>query len=277
MSGLDACVLCPRLCRDACPVATGSAREAAVPTWIATVLREWEARRLPASVAREAVTLCTDCGACRDACHLDRPLPELLRRARAELLEAPATEPLGPITGAGDLVAIEADERPLAALLATRLGRPVRRWETADRLGVAAVEHPVFVHRARAIREALGPLQAVVADGGVATALAAAGVAFRWVHDLVPGLRGADVVGSCACGGARPLACCGGAGPLSRYHPDDAARVARMFVERGGTGVLADARCRGHLKAAGLEARDLLDVLGEVELSGRPAAIFECE
>lgn len=263
MSGLDTCVLCPRLCRNACPVATGSAREAAVPTWIATVLREWEAGRLPASVAREAATLCTDCGGCRDACHLDRPLPELLRRARAALLEAPAMEPLRPITGAGELVAVEADDRPLAALLAARLGRPVRRWCTGDRLGVAAIEHASFAQRGAAIREALGPLHAVVADGGVAAALSAAGASFRWVYELVPGLRTDDTVGSCACGGERPLACCGGAGPLARHHPADAARVAERFVERGGGGVLADARCRGHLRAAGLAARDLVDRLGE--------------
>jgi hypothetical protein len=262
VSDLDTCVLCPRLCRDACPVATGSAREAAVPTWIATTLREWEAGRLPAAIAREAATLCTDCGACRAACHLDRPLPERLRRARAELCEAPAIEPLRPIEGTGARVAVEADERPLAAVLSRRIGAPVRRWPTGDRLGVAAVEHATFAHRGAAIREALGGLEVVVADGGVARALGAAGVPFVWVHDLVPGLRAADTVGSCACGGERPLACCGGAGPLARHHPDDAARVARMFVERGGGGVLADARCRSHLRAAGLEVYDLVDHLG---------------
>lgn len=264
MSGLDTCVLCPRLCRHACPVATGSAREAAVPTWIATVLREVEAGRRPSADALAAATLCTACGACHDACHLGRPLPDLLRDARARMEPVPGIEPLGPIEGTGTLVAVETDERPLAALLARRLERPVRRWRTGDRLGVAAIEHPsAFDARAAALRSAVGDLEVVTADGGVARALEASGVGYRWLSDLVPELRSRGATGSCADGGRRPLACCGGAGPLARHHPEDAARVARTFALRGEIAWLADARCRGHLRAAGVDVRDLVDALVE--------------
>ena len=58
-------------------------------------------------------------------------------------------------------------------------------------------------------------------------------------------------VGSCANDGLRPLACCGAAGPLRRAHPEDAARVAVMFAERADPGLIGDARCAEHLRAAG--------------------------
>lgn len=257
MTRFDTCSLCPRLCRDACPVATGSAREATVPAWIGATLREWELGRLPDAAALEAATACVDCGGCRDNCHLHVPLPEYLRTVRARLDVLPPPAPLAPIEGTGAWIAVETDERPLAALLASRLAGGVRRWPTVDRLGVAALESPSWVRHAPLLRAAVGASPVVVADGGAAQALAAAGVEVTWAHVAVG--ESEVRVGSCAAGGERPLRCCGAAGPLLRHHPDDALRVARRFAERGEVARVVDARCRSHLRAAGIEASDWVD------------------
>lgn len=257
--GFATCALCPRLCRHACPVVTGSGREASVPAVIAAVLFEWERGTLPEAVARDAVTLCADCGACQDACHLHVPLPERMRAARARLLTA-EFPPLQPIEGAGDWVAVEVDDRPLAAALAAELRVPVRRWPAPERLGLVAIEASAFAGRAAALRKAVGSLQVVVADGGIAQVLGAADIGYSWLHELVPSL--AEGTGSCRTGGDRPLACCGGAGPIAHHHPDDAARVGRAWVARSGGGALLDSRCRNHLRAiASSEASDPVDAL----------------
>lgn len=264
MSDWDTCALCPRLCRTSCPVATGSAREAAVPALIAAMALDHERGRLPVEQAIEAITLCTDCGACQDRCHIDRPLPELLRVARGRLTDEPPIEPLRPLEGEGSVIAVEADDRPLAAALATHLGAPVRRWATGDRLGVAAVEHPGFARHAARLRERVGDAEVVVADGGVHHALSAAGVAVAWLHERVLGLPTGD--GSCRAGGDRPIACCGAAGPLIRHHPEDAERVGRTWLARADEWRVTDARCRAHLRrCGGAEVTDPLDALLEMQ------------
>ena len=253
------CALCPRLCRTSCPVATGAAREAAVPSFLAIVLGEWEQGRVDDATALEAATLCTDCGACQDRCHIDRPLPHLLRTARAQLVAPPRMDPLEAIEGDADLVAVEADERPLARALEVSLGRPVARWPTADRLGVAAIEHPVWQRRIEHLREAAGSREIVVVDGGVAQALASAAIGFRWLHELDRSLTVGS--GSCQAGGDRPLACCGAAGPLASHHPEDAKRVGSVWLARADDWRVADGRCRSHLRQCGAEATDPLDEL----------------
>ena len=260
MSAVETCALCPRLCRWACPVAVGSAREAAVPTFLATAIVEHAAGRMSASRAAAAVALCTDCGACGSACHIHQPLPALLRDARAALLRPAPIEPLRPIEGVGARVAVETDERPWADALAAALGEPVRRWFTADALGVGAIDHAMFEERASQLRVVLADLEVVVAHGGVARALRRAGVPFSWLHEVLPALAG-DACGSCeAPGGARPLACCGAAGPLLAHHPADAARVAEAWLARRA-GPVADARCRAHFESVGQPAEDAVDRL----------------
>lgn len=264
MSELSTCALCPRLCRPTCPVAVGSHREAAVPAMIAAALVRWERGQLSPEVAAQAATLCVDCGGCEAWCHLERPLPRLLREARAQLLPEPLVEPLRPVQGEGRVAAVEADGRPLASALSTWLGEPVRRWFTADQLGVAAVEHAVWPARADALRERARQVdQVVVCDGGVASALQSAGVAFTWLHELVPDV--ADGCGSCRTGGEDlPLRCCGAANPLHLHHPEDARRVGKAWLARAETQQVLDARCRAHLLACGgLEVSDALDRLLE--------------
>jgi ferredoxin len=261
MADLGTCALCPRLCRPACPVAMGSAREASVPSVIASALRAWSRGELPAEVAREAATLCVDCGACTDHCYLHQPLPEAIRAARSELGVVVVPEALGAVEGEGGWCAISADARDLAGALAAALGAPVRSLRTGDRLGALAVDGPAFAPHAARLRGALAELRVVTADGGVATALEAAGVAFSWLHEVVPDLG--DAVGSCRCGagGATPLACCGAAGPLREHHPDDAERVGRAFLARMQGRAVRDARCGEHLRRVDARVEDDVDRL----------------
>lgn len=261
----DTCSLCPRLCRHACPVASGSAREASVPTQIASVMRDYSLDRAPRALALAAATLCTDCGACQEACHLHVPLPAHLRAARQSLVAESALAPLEPVEGDALLTAVEADDRPLAALLAGRLGQPVSRWPTADQLGWRGIEGGGSAWEAHAgsIRGAAGSRRLAIVDGGVAVALRTAGVSFVWAWELLggdaSGSSPSGTVGSCAAGGERPAACCGGAGPLPQHHPEDAARLARRFWESASHSCLLDARCRGHIRRAGADASDWLD------------------
>jgi len=243
-------------------VATGSAREAAVPTLIATVLRAYENGRVSRAQAVEASTLCTDCGACQNICHIDQPLPTFLRSFRGETLASPVVEPLRPIEGAGVRVAIESDERPFADTLGRHLGEPVRRWPTADRLGVALVEHPGWARQASELRRQASTHPLVVVDGGVAEALTEASVSFEWLHQVVRGLPTGDP--SCRQHGAGPLSCCGAAGPLIANHPDDARRVGQLWLERADEWKVGDARCRAHLRACGGDPTDPLDALMEI-------------
>lgn len=259
MSGAwSTCALCPRLCRSACPVSTGSGREASVPAVIAGVMLEVERGGLDPSVAAEALTLCTDCGACQEHCHLHRPLPAAMREARARLLPRPAVEPLGPIEGTGAIVAVCSDERDLAGALSAELGEPVRTWRTRDHLGVDALHHG-DESRSQRIRASVGALRVVVISGGVAEVLTAAGVGFSWLHEVVRDLPWGE--GSCRLGGRRPLACCGGAGPLRHHHPEDAQRVGALWLQRSDEWVVRDARCRAHLTGCGGTVTDALDAL----------------
>jgi hypothetical protein len=253
VSRLDTCRLCPRLCRDACPV-SAAASEVGTPTFLAEILGRHEEGRVDDATARDAVTRCTDCGGCQEHCHLHRPLPTWLREARAALLPRPAVAPVGEVDGPDDAVVwIATDDRePL-------IEGAVARLRTPDRLGVSALEHGgLEVHFAQ-LRVRLAGRTVVVADGGVGAVLRAAGVPFRWLWEVVS--DPAPAQGSCVAGGARGLGCCGGGGPLAAHHPEQAALVARLFAERGGLEV-RDARCRDHLRRCGHEARDTVDRAG---------------
>ncbi len=257
--GWQTCALCPRLCRVVCPVATGSGREASTPTAIAAVMLEVERQGLPRSLAEQALSLCVDCGACEEHCHVEQPFAAMIKEAQLQWFQPPDVQPLGLVAGQAPLVAVESDERPLASLLSEVLKKPVARLKTSDALGEALVGRAGFVERAAQIRERLENREVVVAHGGVAAVLEAAGVAFSWLHEMT-GLSAEQ--GSCRCKQApMGLACCGGAGLLPVHHPSDARRVAEMWTQRGVGGVCVDARCRNHIQSVGLEATDIIDVL----------------
>jgi Fe-S oxidoreductase len=78
------CSLCPRMCRYACPVASGTADETATPTSMMQAWREAQAGRLPWKAAADAVSRCTGCMACSAPCEFDQDLPSMLYEARAE-------------------------------------------------------------------------------------------------------------------------------------------------------------------------------------------------
>ena len=198
---IQGCSLCPRLCRPACPVTVGTAREIATPTLLAAAALLGQRKQWPESRVAHVVTMCTDCGACMEHCHLHAPLPEALRQTRRQVVPEPPMEPLEAIEGEGRRIAIESDEREFAKVLSGRLGEPVRRWRTRDALGVAAIEHPGFEARARAIRAAVGDGDAVVIHGGVAQALTASQISFRWLHELVA--EAPEGLGSCQVGGKK--------------------------------------------------------------------------
>lgn len=255
------CALCPRLCRSACPVATGTGREAATPGVIAAAVFEYRRGGLSREDVIEHLALCTDCGGCQDHCHLHQPLPEAMRELRGELFDRPAVLPIGRIEGASRTVAIESDERPLARALEEVLGEPVARLTTRDRLGVAAIEHPSFTPHLEGLATVLHDRAPVVIDGGVAQVLEAAGVPFRWLRDVVRDLPGGHA--SCRQGGSGPLRCCGGAGPLVHHRPDDARRVGLLWLQRAEDWVVRDACCREHLRSCGGQVTDPLDALLE--------------
>ncbi len=260
--GFALCALCPRLCRPACPVAVGTGREAATPTAIAGVLLDWQRGLVSDEHAAHAAALCTHCGGCQDHCHLHRPLPDLLIEAGRALLTPPAPHALQPVEGSQGPIVVEPDERPLAAALTTLTGLPHRAWKTDDYLGAASVYGPGWSQHCVALGSHAGQAAVIVADGGSARALEAAGVKYRWLADVFD--ADLPLVSSCVCGGEqqRPLQCCGATGPLPQEHPEDAALVARGFARRLTDGaVLADARCRGHLQRAGAPARDLIDLV----------------
>jgi len=257
----DTCMLCPRLCRAACPVATGSGREAAVPTQIAGVLRSWRRGEASADLARQAATLCVDCGACQDLCHLHRPLPELLREARQELCSSTAPEPVRPIEGEADWVAVEFDDRSWASALARRLRRPMARLRTRDGLGEAVLATGAHEGHFRAVAHRLRGLHVVVADGASARVVAHLGLPHSWLHDL---LGQADGVCSCVASGSEaPMACCGARGPLPVHHPDDAQRMAAHWLRREPGRYHHDGRCAAHLSAAGGDVVDAVGMLLE--------------
>lgn len=259
MTEFDTCMLCPRLCRTACPVATGSAREAAVPTQIADVLRAWRQGAVSDELAREAATLCVDCGACQERCHLHRPLPRLIAEARRELVRPRAPQPIRPIEGEAEWVAIEFDDRRWASALARRMKRRIARLPTADGLGAAALGAAEHEPHFRAVAHRLRGLEVVVADGASARVLDHLGLPHTWLHEL---LGWSDGTGSCvAAGAAGPLACCGAAEPLVTHHPGDAARVGRHWLRREPARFHHDGRCAGHLNRAGGDVIDAVDRL----------------
>ncbi len=257
---LDTCRLCPRLCRHACPVATASGREAAVPTLIADVVQGWKEGRVDRDLAVEAVTLCVDCGRCQDACHLHQPLPTLLAEARRTLLGPRDPAPLGEIAGEGELVAVESGGVAWGAALALETGRSVGVWVTSDALGSGCDASPDWADHLNRIVVKLAGRLAVTADGAVARVLERSGTRWAWLGDVVPEIG--VLVPSCAGGSGR---CCGGGEPLRSSHPELAAQLAARWV-RDGSGSVADQRCGSHLRACGYAVEDA--VTGLLSLAG---------
>ncbi|MBX2798732.1 MAG: hypothetical protein KTR31_13710 [Myxococcales bacterium] len=180
---------------------------------------------------------------------------------RAALIPFVEPQPIGEVEGDGEHVVVEVDERPVATWLAASVGRDVRRLVTSDHLGAVQMHHRAFESHRDVLAQRLGrEASVVVTDGRVARVLRSAGIAFRWLHQVVT-LPTDPIVGSCASPGERPMACCGGAEPLRSHHPEDARRVGERFGQRAVTSTYADGACASHLRECGLQVVDVVEVL----------------
>ncbi len=248
---IDTCSVCPRLCRHACPVAEGTAREAAVPATLATVLRRHRDGVIDTALATQAAALCVDCGRCMEACHLHVPLPDALASAWSAFGLVEAWGPVPAIEGSAQLVALETDDRSWAEALARRVGEPVGRWRIPGGVPWTSRGTPSWGRVSQALASVAAGRTVVVPDRASASALAAAGVPVRVLAEQLDEPAWAP---SCAAGGA----CCGGHGPLAAVHPDDAARMAAQYPVEAP---VADVGCAAHLRAHGRDVEDVVDRL----------------
>jgi ferredoxin len=267
---VEHCALCPRLCRHACPVAVATGREAATPTAIATILLRWTRGSAPDALAAAAATLCTDCGACEDACGIDRPVVAQLQAARAAVLPAAHPETLRAVEGGASTVAIECDNRAWGPALAAHLGHGVARLQTTDHLGTASLDSGALTEdHIATLRNSLAGRTAVVACHGCARVVEAAGIETVHLAEMVTTPSDARVHRPCngpQLAGASLQAtvlCCGAGGPLAHHHPDMADDVGHALAAEFGTQpvVSPDARCANHLRKCGAVVADLVDLL----------------
>lgn len=274
ISEYETCAYCPRLCRPVCPVAVGSAREAATPTAMMTGPFLGVLGTLSREEAGAYAALCVSCGACTEHCREHRPVAELLAAARSTLLDPPTPAPLGLVEGAAAWVAVECDGRPWGRALAARLGQPIARFVTTDHLGEPLLDHPeAFAVHARDLRDRLAGRTLVVADLGCARAARVAGLSVKQLAELVPPPEREQVFHPCE--GARlpgqpspdALVCCGARAPLLDHHPEIAAELAQAVAARlgGRPTVVADARCSSALRAAGARTTDPVTALLNAE------------
>lgn len=263
-SDLGTCVYCPRLCRNACPVAVGTGREAATPTAMATQVWLYLEGRGELKQALAASALCVECGECEAACEVDQPLGQLLGAFRRGL--GPQTPPdEARLEGEGAWVAIETDERRWAEALATRLGEPVARLRTGDQLGHEAAAHPAYPAHLARLHGALHGRTAVVSEFRSLAVLEEAGVTTVHLAALL-GWQGQGLVHRPCAGPALPgsaspplaLACCGARGALVTAHPALAADLAleagRRLADEGDppTALCSpDSTCAARLRSVG--------------------------
>jgi len=261
MSGLETCVLCPRLCRPACPIANGTSREAAVPSLIAAAVFASERGTQGAELAKEALALCINCGRCESFCHISHPLPDLLQEARERFGLISRPEPLRFIQGEEEWVAVLCDQRPWARALSEQAGVSVGIWETGDELGYRCIGTSFWLEQKTALLAMTEGRTLIVADGGVARAFRAAGIPFRWLHDVVPFVAVSPL--SCEIEGSQDRSCCGGADPFCNSSAEDVERLGSQAMARvAGVGV-NDGRCARHLVRCGGDVRDAVDRLIE--------------
>ena len=89
------CVVCPRLCRDACPVAVHAARDDLVPSEkMRSAAAVFGASAL--GIWPERLAACTGCGACTSHCLLQVPVASWLALARERGGHEFASEPVDP-------------------------------------------------------------------------------------------------------------------------------------------------------------------------------------
>jgi len=244
------------------------ASEAATPTAMLTAALLLDRTDLEGDIAVQALTLCTECGACEAHCKVDQPVVSLLRQAQARTGALPCTtEALAAVEGGGRVLAIQCDDRVWHEALAARLGESVALLRTTDHLGAHGT--PMWtadsVSRRRLV-EAVGDRAVVSSCGRCQRALEAAQISYQTVQDLIE----IDVEWSADCqsGLGAELdglpACCGGRGPLIDHHPGRSTELARDLAGRLPASVrnFSDCACRAALRAVGMdEVNDPVDWL----------------
>lgn len=86
------CAYCPRLCRHACPVAHGEARETTTPWGLMRLLHFAEKGFVASDDALlETISHCVSCGRCQSFCLHDNPVAEVLAKGRSQLVASGAT------------------------------------------------------------------------------------------------------------------------------------------------------------------------------------------
>ncbi|MBN1946643.1 MAG: (Fe-S)-binding protein [Bradymonadales bacterium] len=81
------CTYCPKLCRFACPVAHGEARETVTPWGLMRLLNLVDGGHLPRQADLiEPLYHCISCGRCQVYCRHDSPVAEILAKGRAALV-----------------------------------------------------------------------------------------------------------------------------------------------------------------------------------------------
>jgi Fe-S oxidoreductase len=88
------CTYCPRLCRFACPVAHGEARETVTPWGLMRLLNLVDQAMVTPDVAvLETLNHCMSCGRCTSNCLHDNPVAEVLAQGRSELIKFGLQQP----------------------------------------------------------------------------------------------------------------------------------------------------------------------------------------
>ncbi len=274
LGAFETCAWCPRLCRHVCPVAVGSAREAAVPSNMALQALLFLRGDGSLALAQQAAALCVGCDSCTEHCDLDRPLGRLLRELGTALSAPPPAEAVRQVEGDGRYVAVLSDDRDWSAALAAVIGEPVARLRSGDQLGARHLDHPLAgPDHAAALQSALGDRIAVVTDHRSLRAATRAGLRAVHLVELVRVEAGGPVHHPCQgprlAGDPAPdaLRCCGACADLGSTHPSIARDLAvdqarRLARHAGGVPVRSpDSVCAGALSAAGLEVIDPIDAL----------------
>lgn len=254
-SDASTCAWCPRLCRHVCPVAVGTAGEAATPTAMRTLTLLADRGDLTRAEALPGTDLCVGCGACTAFCALHVDVSGALRVWRGADAGAPPPEPLRALDGDGEEVYVVVDGRSEAYdTYARHTARPVARLHTGDALGHAAWRHG-DTEVLRRLAAHLAGRRAVTDDGEVAEVLRAAGVPVRRLRAPEAAVRFVTCFDGPSLDAPDQLACCGRRESFAARQPRAAADIARENVRRldGRRAACADGGCAAWLRDHGAD------------------------
>ena len=139
----EQCVFCPKLCRHACPVALVSGKESGTPTAMMTAYWAQKKGLLTKEQALSSIDMCTQCGACSQACKYNQPVPDLLFFAAQKLKTTKPVPSLPSIQGEGELLALAPDFRDWSRMLQKTIEKSVCIAFCQSLLGMDFTNFPV--------------------------------------------------------------------------------------------------------------------------------------